>query len=163
LSDEPVDDNPAAERYVAELERLGAVVRPRRLPDPPADPWPVFFHEAARSHRATFPSRADDYGENCRSKLELAQRVDAGSVATAYGALTEWRRYEPEVDLYVSPVLGIELPPEDCDELAVRIPLTAFLRPVNMLGWSALAIGDLQLIAPHDETVLAAGLAWERR
>jgi hypothetical protein len=41
--------------------------------------------------------------------------------------------------------------------------LTAFLRPVNMLGWSALAIGDIQLIAPDDQTVLAAGLAWERR
>ena len=30
------------------------------------------------------------------------------------------------------------------------------------LGWAGLAIGDLQLIAPADETVLAAGLAWER-
>jgi aspartyl-tRNA(Asn)/glutamyl-tRNA(Gln) amidotransferase subunit A len=163
LSDEPVADNTAAEQYASELERLGAVVRPSRLPDAPADPWPVFFHEAARSHRATFPARADEYGENCRSKLELAQKVEPGSVATAYRALAEWRVYEPDVDLYVSPVLGIELPPEDCDELAVRIPLTAFLRPVNMLGWSALATGDLQLIAPHDETVLAAGLAWERR
>ena len=50
----------------------------------------------------------------------------------------------------------------DCDELEVRIPLTAFLRPFNVLGWAALAIGDLQLVAPRDETVLAAGLAWER-
>jgi hypothetical protein len=40
--------------------------------------------------------------------------------------------------------------------------LTAFTRPVNLLGWAGLAIGDLQLIAPNDETVLAAGLAWER-
>ena len=163
LAGEPVEENPAAEQYVGELERLGAVVRPSRLPDPPADPWPLFFHEAARSHRATFPSRADEYGENCRSKLELAQRVEPEAVATAYRAIADWRRYEPEVDLYVSPALGVELPPEECDELAVRIPLTAFLRPVNMLGWSALAIGDLQLIAQRDETVLAAGLAWERR
>ena len=163
LSDETPDDNFAAESYVGELERLGAVVRSSRLPDAPADPWPVFFHEAARSHRATYPSRAAEYGDNCRTKLELAQHVASDRLVDAYRALAEWRRYEPDVDLYVSPVLGIELPPEDCDELAVRIPLTAFLRPVNMLGWSALAIGDLQLIAPHDETVLAAGLAWERR
>jgi hypothetical protein len=40
--------------------------------------------------------------------------------------------------------------------------LTAFTRPINLLGWAGLAIGDLQLIAPADETVLAAGLAWER-
>ena len=44
----------------------------------------------------------------------------------------------------------------------MRLPLTAFLRPFNVLGWAALAIGDLQLVAPSDEVVLAAGLAWER-
>jgi aspartyl-tRNA(Asn)/glutamyl-tRNA(Gln) amidotransferase subunit A len=164
LADEPPpDENPAAERYVGDLERLGATVVPARLPNPPADPWPVFYHEAAWSHRATFPSRADEYGDVCRAKLEAAQHVDRGALAEAYRAVAEWRLYEPDVDLYLSPVLGIELPPEDCDELTVRIPLTVFLRPVNMLGWSALAIGDLQLIAPDDETVLAAGLAWERR
>ena len=58
----------------------------------------------------------------------------------------------PPVDLYVAPVLGVELPPVDCDELEVRIPLTAFLRPFNVLGWAGLAIGDLQLVAPRDET-----------
>jgi hypothetical protein len=73
-----------------------------------------------------------------------------------------WREYVPPVDLYVAPVLGVELPPVDCDELEVRIPLTAFLRPFNVLGWAALAIGDLQLIAPRDEVVLAAGLTWSR-
>jgi hypothetical protein len=114
------------------------------------------------SHRATFPARAEEYGDNCRTKLELAQRVDPEEVAIAYAAVEEWRRYEPEVDLYVSPVVAIDLPPEDCDELEVRIPFTAFLRPVNLIGWAALAIGNLQLLAPRDETVLAAGLAWER-
>ena len=80
----------------------------------------------------------------------------------AYRAIEVWRRYEPDVDLFIAPVLGIELPAEDCDELDVRIPFTAFARPINLIGWAGLAIGDLQLIAPHDETVLAAGLAWER-
>ena len=51
--------------------------------------------------------------------------------------------------------------PVDCNELEVRIALTAFLRPFNILGWAALAIGDLQLVAPRDEVVLGAGLAWE--
>ena len=59
-------------------------------------------------------------------------------------------------------MLGVPVPPVDCDELEVRIPATAFLRPFNVLGWAALAIGDLQLVAPRDEVVLAAGLAWER-
>ena len=152
----------AAEEHVARLEELGAHVVPASIPDPPANTWPLFFHEAAESHRATFPSRADEYGDNCRHKLELAQRVDPDEVATAYRAIEEWRRYEPDVDLYVSPVVAIDLPPEDCDELEVRLPFTAFLRPFNLIGWAALAIGNLQLIAPRDETVLAAGLAWDR-
>ncbi len=59
-------------------------------------------------------------------------------------------------------MLGVELPPVDCDELDIRIPATAFLRPFNVLGWAAIAIGDLQFIAPSDEVVLAAALAWER-
>ena len=63
----------------------------------------------------------------------------------------------PTVDLYVAPVLGVEVPPVDCDELEVRIPATAFLRPFNVLGWAAIAIGDLQLVAPRDEVVLARG------
>jgi hypothetical protein len=70
------------------------------------------------------------------------------------------RALQPALE-HVAPVLGVELPPVDCDELDVRLPLTAFLRPFNVIGWAALAIGDLQLVAPRDEVVLAAGLAWE--
>lgn len=94
--------------------------------------------------------------------FEAAHRVDPDEVAAAYGALDEWRRYEPEVDLYVSPCTAIDLPPEDADELEIRLPLSSFLRWVNTTGWAGLAIGNLQLVAPHDETVLAAGLAWVR-
>ena len=155
-------ENLAAEGYVARLESLGARCVRAAIPEPDANTWPVFFHEAVISHHATFPARAEDYGDNVRTKLELAQEVDADSVDAGYKAIESWRRYEPELDLYVAPTLGIELPPEDCDELDVRIPFTAFARPVNLLGWAGLAIGDLQLIAPQDETVLAAGLAWER-
>ena len=154
--------NLAAEAYVDRLEELGARCVAAEIPEPDANTWPVFFHEAKESHRPTFPARSDEYGENVRRKLELAQSTDAEGVAAAYRALESWRRHEPAVDLFVSPVLGIDLPPEDCDELEVRIPFTAFARPINLLGWAGLAIGDLQLIAPTDETVLAAGLAWER-
>jgi Asp-tRNA(Asn)/Glu-tRNA(Gln) amidotransferase A subunit family amidase len=156
------DRSLAAEAYVQRLEELGARCVAAEIPEPEANTWPLFFHEATASHRATYPSRADEYGDNVRTKLELAQAVGADEVAAAYRALESWRRYEPEVDLYVAPTLGMEPPPEDCDELDLRIAVTAFTRPINLLGWAGLAIGDLQLIAPHDETVLAAGLAWER-
>jgi hypothetical protein len=147
--------------WVAELERLGARVVEAHVPDPSASTWPQFQHEAAQSHAATFPSRADEYGAVMRTKLEAAQRVPAADVEAAQRAIEEWRRYEPDVDLYVSPCYAVELPPQDADELEIRLPLTSFLRWVNLTGWAGLAIGNLQLIAPTDEAVLSAGLAWE--
>jgi Asp-tRNA(Asn)/Glu-tRNA(Gln) amidotransferase A subunit family amidase len=155
-------ENRAAEAYVERLEQLGARVVQKTIPDPPDDTWPLFFHEAAEAHRATFPERAADYGSNVRTKLEQAQEVDPDEVGRAAEAVRVWRTFQPDVDLYVAPVLGVEVPPVDCDELDIRIPATAFLRPFNVLGWAAIAIGDLQLVAPRDETVLAAALAWER-
>ena len=152
----------AAEAWVGDLERLGARVVEARVPEPGANTWPQFQHEALQSHAATFPSRADEYGELMRKKLEAAQRATPDEIGAAYRALEEWRRYEPEVDLYVSPCYAIDLPGEDVDELEIRLPLSSFLRWVNLTGWAGLAIANMQLIAPRDEVVLAAGLAWER-
>ena len=157
---EPASD--LAEASVERLHRLGARVLEARIPEPEANTWPIFFHEAAESHRGLFPERASEYGDNVRAKLEQAQLVDPGEVALAERAVRSWRRYEPDVDLYVSPCVAIDLPPEDCDELDVRVGLAAFMRWVNLIGWAGLAIGNLQFIAPTDEVVLAAGLAWER-
>jgi len=154
--------NDAASVHVERLEELGARVVEATIPEPPADTWPLFFHEAAESHRATFPSRADEYGDNVRTKLELAQSVGPDEAEQARAAVTAWRGYRPDVDLYVAPAIGVEVPPVDCVELEVRLQLTAFLRPFNVLGWAAIAIGDLQLAAPRDEAVIAAALAWER-
>jgi aspartyl-tRNA(Asn)/glutamyl-tRNA(Gln) amidotransferase subunit A len=151
-----------AEQWVADLERLGARVVESRIPEPAANTWPLFDHEAAMSHEATFPSRADEYGELIRAKLEAAQQVDPTDVERAYAAVREWRLYEPEVDLYVSPCVTIDLPAEDVPEPEVRFAISAYLRWVNMIGWAGLAIGNLQLLGPRDEVVLAAGLAWER-
>jgi Asp-tRNA(Asn)/Glu-tRNA(Gln) amidotransferase A subunit family amidase len=151
----------AAEEWGGRLEELGARVVGAVIPEPEANTWPLFFHEALRSHERTFPARADEYSDNVRGKLELALRVPPGEVADAYRALERWRRYEPDVDLYVSPCVAIDLPPEDCDELEVRVAFSAFLRPFNLLGWAGLAIGNMQLVAPRDEVVLAAGLACE--
>jgi Asp-tRNA(Asn)/Glu-tRNA(Gln) amidotransferase A subunit family amidase len=155
-------ENRAAERYVEGLEALGATVLETEIPEPPEDTWPLFNREAAESHASTFPARAAEYGANVRTKLEAAQAVTQEEAAHAREAVRRWREYRPPVDLYVSPVVSRPLPGEDCDELEVRLELSAFLRPFNVLGWAALAIGDLQLAAPSDERVLAAGLAWEQ-
>ena len=55
------------------------------VPEPPDDTWPLFFHEAAESHRATFPERAAEYGDNVRAKLEHAQTIEPDSVERARG------------------------------------------------------------------------------
>jgi hypothetical protein len=83
-------------------------------------------------------------------------------VEEGYRALHDWRRFEPAVDLYVCPCVAVDWPVEDADELELRLRFSSFTRWVNLLGWSGLAIGNLQLVAPDDETVLAADLAWER-
>ncbi|HKY26013.1 MAG TPA: amidase [Gaiella sp.] len=152
----------AAEAWVSRLESLGARVVEASIPGPASNTWPVFEHEALRSHAATFPSRADEYGDVMRAKLEAAQRVPTDAVHDGYRALLAWRQLVPEVDLYVSPCVAIDWPPEEAHEPDVRLPLSSFLRWVNLLGWAGLAIGNVHLVAPHDETVLAAGLAWER-
>ena len=156
---EPTD---LAETWVADLERLGATVVEATIPEPAASTWALFEHEAVISHAGTFPSRAEDYGPVVRAKLESAHRVQQDDVESAYEAVRAWRTYEPPVDLYVLPCVSIDLPPEDVDEREIRFELSAYVRWVNLIGWAGLAIGNLQLVAPHDETVLAAGLAWER-
>src|SRR5206468_1337918 len=80
-----------AEMWVTDLERLGARVVETRVPDPSANTWPLFLHEAAESHAPTFPSRADEYTDVMRIKLEAAQRVPPDEVADAYRAIEEWR------------------------------------------------------------------------
>jgi Asp-tRNA(Asn)/Glu-tRNA(Gln) amidotransferase A subunit family amidase len=158
----PTETSDLAEQWVADLERLGAKVVEARVPDATADTRPQFLHEAKQSHAATFPSRRGEYSDLVREKLEAALHVDSGQVAAAYSAIREWRRYTPDVDLYVSPCYAVELPTEDANEPEIRLPLSSFMRWVNMTGWAGLAIGNLQLVAPHDATVLAAGLALER-
>ena len=77
-----------------------------------------------------------------------------------------WRaraRAEPSVDLFASPTLGVsELPPVGVDELEVRIPLSAYVRPWSLLGWPAIALGELQLAGRDPDVVIAAALALER-
>ena len=152
-----------AESWAADLQRLGAQVVEARIPEPSASTWPVFNHEALESHRATFPLAGGGVlGRLPDEARDRAANDRRGGRRRPTAALEEWRRFEPEVDLYVAPCYTQELPPEDADELEVRLRFSEFLRWVNLIGWAGLAIGNLQLIAPHDETALAAGLAWAR-
>ncbi len=162
------EENPLDERawaWAGQLEALGARVVAAEVPGCEADTWPLFQHEALVSHAATFPSRADEYGEVVRKKLTAAQGATREAIEAARGAVARWRMRaaaEPAVDLVLSPTLGVhELPAEDVSELEIRVPFSSFTRPFNYLGWAAVALGNLQLAGRNDETVLAAALAWE--
>ncbi len=159
----PTERSDLAEQWVSQIERLGATVVETSVPDASANTWPLFQDEAREAHAATYPSRAGEYAYTIAPKLAAALEVSDEEVARARVAVAEWRTYEPDVDLYLCPVIGIDVPAEDADELALRLPLSSFARWVNLLGWAGLAIGNLQLVAPRDETVLAAGLAFENR
>jgi Asp-tRNA(Asn)/Glu-tRNA(Gln) amidotransferase A subunit family amidase len=147
------------------LRALGARVTEARLPVPSADLWPLFYAEAAASHAATFPSRRAEYGPGIRSKLDHAATVTPAQAAAARAALREWRgraERETAVDLLLSPTTGVtELPAAGADELAVRIPFSAYTRVFNFLGWPAIALGNLQLAGRDSGTVIAAALAVE--
>lgn len=152
--------------FADELRALGAEVSEAELPAPLGDTWAVFYAEAAAVHADRFPARADEYGPLIRAKLDTAQAVTAAEAEEGRRVLRSWRAVaarEPDLDLLVSPVLGLpELPPAGVDELTVRLPFSAYTRVFSYLGWPAIAVGDLQLAGRDPAAVIGAALALER-
>ncbi len=147
------------------LSRLGAIVEEARLPEPEGDPTAVFMTECAVTHLPWYPRCRDQYGPDAQVKWDAAHRVTAVEYHRGLAALRELRRQaraEPDFDLFVSPTLGMDVPPVECWEPDVRAALAHYTRRFNFLGWPAIAIGNLQLAGPDDRTVLAAALAWEQ-
>jgi aspartyl-tRNA(Asn)/glutamyl-tRNA(Gln) amidotransferase subunit A len=140
---------------------------PVELPVPEADVWPVFYADAAESHRGLYPERAAEYGPAISAKLERAVDTTPEEARRARAAVAGWQRaaaQDPPVDVIVSPVLGTpELPAAGTPESEFRIPFSAYARVFNFLGWPAIAIGETQLAARDARTLLAAALAWPPR
>ena len=157
-------------KRVAELDRAPSLrgdepaAAPGSLPVPEEDIWPVFNGEAAQSHRATYPSRAEDYGDVIGPKLATAAATSAEALATGYAALHQWRERaatQPLLDVIVSPVLGLdELPRIDVHESEFRVPFSAYARLFAFLGWASIAIGETQLSARDSRTLFEVALAW---
>jgi aspartyl-tRNA(Asn)/glutamyl-tRNA(Gln) amidotransferase subunit A len=165
-------DAPAPERderaleFARRLEQLGMRTEEVTLPLPDADLWPVFYGEAAASHRETFPARREEYGPTVRAKLENAQHTDPEALSAGRRALASWRsraQAQPDVDVIVCPTLGVrEIPPSDVDELELRVAFSGYTRVFSFLGWPAIAIGAVQLGARDVDVLFAVALAWER-
>jgi aspartyl-tRNA(Asn)/glutamyl-tRNA(Gln) amidotransferase subunit A len=160
----PRDDRALA--LAEQIEELGIPCREVALPVPEANLWPVFYAEAAETHRETFPAHREAYGPTIRAKLDGAQHIDARELDAAHRALAGWRERaerEPDVDVFISPTLGVsEIPRADVDELEIRVPFSAYTRLFSFLGWPAIAIGGVQIAAREPGPMFAAALAWER-
>jgi aspartyl-tRNA(Asn)/glutamyl-tRNA(Gln) amidotransferase subunit A len=138
---------------------------------------PLFMREVADVHRGLFPERADDYGENVRTKLERCVQVSDAEVEAARRAREEYRvqaeRALGGADLLLTPTLAMVAPPSGTDDLEIRDRMIQFTLPFNALGWPVLALpcgpaeegfpASLQLIGRpgSDALVLAAGESLE--
>jgi aspartyl-tRNA(Asn)/glutamyl-tRNA(Gln) amidotransferase subunit A len=164
-----LEQSPAQRAWLLEqatrFEALGATVRDIELPEPQSDVLPAVLAEAAVVHHELYPAHRDQYGKDTQEKLDLARSVTAIAAHEARLAIAAWRaraRDELAVDLVLCPTLGGDVPPMDAYEQDVRDVLLAYTRPFNLLDWSAIAIGDLQLAGPDEGVVLDAALAWEQ-
>jgi amidase len=168
---------------LAALEGAGARVVPVTIPmtDESAPHFNhVFSAEVSAAHRAFYPERAAEYGDEFRGLLEQAQDTGTNDLVWA----TQFRlafadaiaELFTRVDLLVTPVGPMNAPPA-----AATIPwdprLLGFLRytyhwnlvgaPAIALPWGLGADGlprSIQLIGPvgEDERVLSAAAALER-
>ena len=152
----------AAEQWVTRLESLGARVVEATVPGPAASLWPVFDHEAARSHAATFPSRAEEYGRAIRTKLEADPATS--TPRPCWRATVRWSR-------------GVSSSRRSTSTRALRrdrlagggrkrVGGAAAALFVHALGQPARLGRPRDRQSPacraEDEVVLAAGLAWEQ-
>jgi aspartyl-tRNA(Asn)/glutamyl-tRNA(Gln) amidotransferase subunit A len=156
----------------------GLFPRTRRVEFPLArEIAPLFMREVADVHRGLFPERAEEYGDNVRTKLERCLDVGDGEVEDAR-AFRDAHRAEAEralgeADLLLTPTLAFVAPPADVVELEIRARTIQLTIPFNSLGWPALALpcgpaedglpASVQLVGRPgaDALVLAAGEALE--
>jgi aspartyl-tRNA(Asn)/glutamyl-tRNA(Gln) amidotransferase subunit A len=160
----PMDESSGLEEILRMLERLGAHLEPTEIPEPKVDLVPIMLSEAADAHRETFPARRAEYGPDTQVKWDAANHVSPDAVAAARRELLHWRERvnsSSTVDLYVSQTLAGRIPEIGVWEPDVRVAMVGNTRAFSFLGWSAIAVGNLQFAGRNPEVVLAAALAWE--
>jgi aspartyl-tRNA(Asn)/glutamyl-tRNA(Gln) amidotransferase subunit A len=136
----------------------------------------AFRREAAGVHGPLFAERADDYGEECRYKIERSLAVTEEDALEGRRGRAAYRERCGQamdgLDLLLVPTLAHVAPPTGTRRLNgqhVDTALTRFTWPFNGLGWPALALpcgpaedglpASLQLVGrPGDDAlVLAVG------
>jgi len=157
--------------WSARLEALGAAIVEIESPRPRGSVLPAFLLECAVSRRNDCREHYDELGPETRRRWHAACTVPALDAWEGRQALAEWQqraRSDPPVDLIVTPTLGAPIPARDPTgpgldrALGIDGDLTRYTLLFGLLGWPALAIGNLQIGGRDERRVLAAGLAYEQ-
>lgn len=131
--------------------RLGDSVSVDFPPPTAFDNTPIFYAEAAASHRATFPSRESEYGSDVAARLRVGNAVLARDYLACWDDLIEYRTrcaaafavadilLAPTVPC-VAPFLGAAVIEIGDSTWEVGSILTRNTRPFNNLGWPVAAI-----------------------
>jgi aspartyl-tRNA(Asn)/glutamyl-tRNA(Gln) amidotransferase subunit A len=146
----------AADAAVRDMEKRGAVVREVSLPhlkeslDAATD---VSLAEALHVHEAAgyFPSRAAEYGEEVRQRIDAGGKVPAHRYLAGFDVrkrmLAEFDAAFQDVDAIVAPtvpvpapLIGAESVPIDGEQIGVRPALVGHSRPANFTGLPAISI-----------------------
>jgi aspartyl-tRNA(Asn)/glutamyl-tRNA(Gln) amidotransferase subunit A len=144
------------ESALRDMEKRGAVVREVSLPllkeslDAATD---ISLAEALHVHEAAgyFPSRAAEYGEEVRQRIEAGAKVPAHRYLAAFDVrkrlLSEFDEAFQEVDAVVAPTLPVPAPPIgaesveiDGEQIGTRPAIVGHSRPANFTGLPAISV-----------------------
>jgi aspartyl-tRNA(Asn)/glutamyl-tRNA(Gln) amidotransferase subunit A len=144
------------ESALRDMEKRGAVVREVSLPllkeslDAATD---ISLAEALHVHEAAgyFPSRAAEYGEEVRQRIEAGAKVPAHRYLAGFDVrkrlLPAFDAAFQDVDAIVAPTLPVPAPPIGADSVAidgeqigVRAAIVGHSRPANFTGLPAISV-----------------------
>jgi len=176
----------AVTNAVRDLERVGARIIKVKMPDiePCLSAWTTLCAaEAAAGHKATYPSRASDYGPGFKSFLELGASIRGQDYAEAHMVrerfAARFHALFDQVDIIACASMpSASLPadgiPPDASGFTGPNPLMAYTAPFNFSRNPTLSMpgGDgkgapppsLQLVGRllGEATLIRAGAAYER-
>ncbi len=180
----------AAEAAVHDMEKRGAVVREVSLPHLKASldaATEISLAEALHVHEAAgyFPSRAGEYGDKVRQRIDAGGKVLAHRYLAAFDMQKQLRaEFDAafqDVDAIVAPTVPIPAPPIGADTvqingepMGVRSAIVGHCRPANFTGLPAISVPcgftrdglpvGLQLIgrAFDEATLLRIAFSYER-
>jgi aspartyl-tRNA(Asn)/glutamyl-tRNA(Gln) amidotransferase subunit A len=144
------------EAALGDMEKRGAMVREVSLPrlkESLEAATDVSMAEALHVHEAAgyFPSRAAEYGEEVRQRIEAGAKVPAHRYLAAFDVrkrlLSEFDTAFLDVDAIVAPTLPVPAPPIgaesvdiDGENINARAAIVGHSRPANFTGLPAISV-----------------------